>query len=255
MMQPLAGRSIVVTGAGGGVGRGIALACARAGANVVIAALRTANGDAVAREIAELGATALCVECDVTRRGDVERAVAAAVERFGGLDAMIHNATSRRSPEPCDLESASSELWEQHCSVSLRGSSYAAQAALPQLRARRGRFVLLTSPAGMEGSATLPLYAMVKAAQRAFVTSLAREWGRLGINVNALSPLAATPALVRAFAANPALEAHLNALIPLGRVGDPEQDIGAAAVLLLGDGARYVTGQTWVVDGGRFTGL
>jgi NAD(P)-dependent dehydrogenase (short-subunit alcohol dehydrogenase family) len=222
---------------------------------VVIAARRAPTGDAVAREIAAHGATALCVECDVTRRSDVERAVAVAVDRFGGLDAMIHNATSVRSPEVCALESASAELWEQHCSVSLRGSYYAAQAALPALRARRGRFVLLTSPAGMEGSATLPLYAMVKAAQRGFVKSLAREWGRLGINVNALSPLAATPALVRAFAANPALEARLRALIPLGRVGDPEQDSGAAAVLLLSDGARYVTGQTWVVDGGRFLGL
>jgi 3-oxoacyl-[acyl-carrier protein] reductase len=107
----------------------------------------------------------------------------------------------------------------------------------------------------MEGSATLPLYAMVKAAQRAFVKSLAQEWGRFGINVNALSPLAATPALVRAYAANPALEARLNARIPLGRVGDPEQDVGAAAVMMLSDASRYISGQTWVVDGGRFTGL
>jgi NAD(P)-dependent dehydrogenase (short-subunit alcohol dehydrogenase family) len=255
MTQPLAGRSVVVTGAGGGVGRGIARACAAAGAGVVVAARRAVSGDAVAREITALGGSAWSVECDVTRRADLEGAVQAAVLRFGGLDGMVHNATSARSPEPCDLESASAELWEEHCSVSLRGSYYAAQAALPQLRVRRGRFVLLTSPAGMEGSATLPLYAMVKAAQRAFVKSLAREWGRFGINVNALSPLAATPALVRAFAANPELEARLRALIPLGRIGDPEDDIGAATALMLGDGARYVTGQTWVVDGGRFTGL
>jgi len=255
MTRPLAGRSILVTGAGGGVGRGIAVACARAGAAVVIAARRAVTGDRVAREIAAFGGAAQSVECDVTRRRDVESAVGAAVERFGGLDAMVHNATSGRSPEVCELETASAELWEEHCSVSLRGSYYSAQAALPELRARRGRLLLLTSPAGMEGSANLPLYGMVKAAQRAFVKSLAREWGRFGINVNALSPLAATPALVRAFAEDPALEARLSARIPLGRVGDPERDIGAAAVLLLGEGARYVTGQTWVVDGGRFTGL
>ena len=73
--------------------------------------------------------------------------------------------------------------------------------------------------------------------------------------MTALSPHAATPALVRAFAENPALEPRLRALVPLGRIGDAESDVGAAAVLLLSDGARYVTGQTWVVDGGRFTGL
>ena len=139
--------------------------------------------------------------------------------------------------------------------MSLRGSYYCAQAAFAELRKRRGRLVLLTSPAGIEGSTTLPLYALVKSAQRAFVKSLAQEWGPYGIRVNALSPLAVTPALERAYEENPELEARLAALVPLGRVGDPETDIGAAAVALLGDAGGYVTGQTWVIDGGRFTGL
>ncbi len=140
-------------------------------------------------------------------------------------------------------------------SVSLRGSYYCAQAAFEPLRAQGGRFVLLTSPAGIEGSPTLPLYSAVKAGQRAFMKSLAQEWGPLGIAVNAISPLSATPALVRAFEANPRLEERLRALTPLGRVGDPETDIGNAAVLLLSERAHYIAGQTWVVDGGRFMGL
>jgi NAD(P)-dependent dehydrogenase (short-subunit alcohol dehydrogenase family) len=255
----LAGKSGVVTGSGGGVGRGIALALARAGANVVLAARRAETGKTVAAEIASLdrrgSGRGLWVRCDVTHRADMENAVAASVAEFGALDFMIHNATSARSPEVHALEDVTPELWEEHCSVSLRGSFHAAQASLPELERRRGLLVLLTSPAGIEGSATLPLYAAVKAGQRALVKSLAREWGPLGVRVNAVSPLAVTPALTAAYRENPELEARLEAITPLGRVGDPEQDIGEAVALLVDDAAGYITGQTWVVDGGRFTGL
>jgi 3-oxoacyl-[acyl-carrier protein] reductase len=182
-------------------------------------------------------------------------AVAAAVARFGGLDVLVHNATSGRSPEPVALEDASADLWEQHASVSLRGSYYCAQAGFEALCASRGHFVLLTSAAGIEGSDTLPLYSTVKASQRGFMKSLAQDWGPHGIQVNAIAPLAVTPALANAYEADPTLEERLSLLSPLGRVGDPVSDIGEAAVLLLSDGARYVTGQTWVVDGGRFMGL
>jgi 3-oxoacyl-[acyl-carrier protein] reductase len=254
-VSALAGKVVAITGAGGGVGRGIALACARAGADVVIAARRAETGNAVAEEIAATGGSALALECDVTQRAAVERAVAATCKRFRRLDAMIHNATSGRSPLPGALEDLSADLWEDHCAVSLRGSYYAAQAAFQALRESAGHFVLLTSPAGVEGSTNLPFYAIVKAAQRGFVKALAQEWGPTGIHVDAISPLAVTPALTRAYEQDPALEARLNARIPLGRVGDPERDIGELAVLLLSDGSRYVTGQTWVVDGGRFTGL
>ena len=251
----LDGRCVLVTGAGDGVGRGIALACARRGARVVATARRRARAEAVAREIEARGGAALAAVCDITRRDQVEAAVASAVAHFGALDALVHNATSARSPEPCALEDATPELWEEHARVSVRGSYYCARAAFAPLRERSGTLVLLTSPAGIEGSATLPLYATVKAAQRGFVKSLAREWGPLGITVNALCPQAATPAMTRAFESHPELEARLAALTPLGRIGDAESDVGEAAALLLSDGARYVTGQTWVVDGGRFTGL
>jgi 3-oxoacyl-[acyl-carrier protein] reductase len=250
----LTGHSVVVTGAGGGVGRGIALACAAAGAHVVVAA-RSESGAETVGLITKRGGEAEWVRCDVTRRSDIESAVDAAVTSTGGLDAVVHNATSRRSSEPARVADVSSDLWEAHASVSLRGAYHCAVAAFPHLEARRGRFLLMTSPAGMEGSPTLPVYGIVKGALRGFAKSLAREWGPLGVTVNLLSPLAATPALDQAMVEDPTLEGRLAARVPLGRIGDAEVDIGAVVAFLLSDGARYITGQTIVVDGGRFMGL
>ena len=250
----LRGRTVLVTGAGGGVGRGIALACAAEGAHVVVTS-RGENGAETVALIEARGDMAEWVRCDVTRRADVSAAIDAAVMHTGGLDALVHNATSSRSSEPVRLEAVDHALWEEHASVSLRAAYFCAVAALPHLAARGGRFLLMTSPAGMEGSPTLPVYGIVKGALRGFAKSLAREWGPLGVNVNLVSPLAATPALDQAMIEDPAMEARLAARIPLGRVGDSEADIGPVVAFLLGDGARYITGQTVVVDGGRFMGL
>jgi NAD(P)-dependent dehydrogenase (short-subunit alcohol dehydrogenase family) len=251
----LSGRTVLVTGAGGGVGRGIALACAAQGAHVVVTS-RGENGAETAALIEARGDAADWVRCDVTRRSDVSAAIDAAVARTGRLDALVHNATSHRSSEPVRLEAVDDALWEEHASVSLRAAYYCAVAALPQLEAARGgRFLLMTSPAGMEGSPTLPVYGIVKGALRGFAKSLAREWGPLGVTVNLVSPLAATPALDQAMIEDPALEGRLAQRIPLGRIGESEADIGPVVAFLLGDGARYITGQTVVVDGGRFMGL
>jgi 3-oxoacyl-[acyl-carrier protein] reductase len=252
----LAGRTVLITGAGGGVGRGAALACAAAGAAVVVAAPRD-NGAETVEAVGERGGEAVWVRCDVTRRHEVDAAVEVAVARFGRLDVFVHNATSRRSSGMVAVEDVDRDLWEEHASVSLRAAYYCAQAAFGQLSARRGggRYILMTSPAGMEGTSNNPPYGMVKAGIRGFVKSLAKEWAPLGINVTCISPLARTPALEIAYKENPVLEERLARLVPLGRVGDPETDIGPAVVFLAGDGSRYITGQTIVVDGGRFITL
>jgi 3-oxoacyl-[acyl-carrier protein] reductase len=241
---------VVVTGAGGGVGRGIALACAAEGMFVVVAA-RHDNGARTVELIEQRGGRAVWVRCDVTARADVERAVAAA----GNLRAFVHNASSNRSSATERLEDLDDATWDEHARVSLRGAYYAAQAALPGLRAAGGVFVLLTSAAGIEASPTRPAYSVVKGALRGLGKSLALEWGPLGVRVVMVSPLAATDALTDAFAADPSLEARLTRRVPLGRLGDPEADVGRVVAFLCSDAARYVTGQTVVVDGGRFMGL
>jgi NAD(P)-dependent dehydrogenase (short-subunit alcohol dehydrogenase family) len=250
----LAGRSIVVTGAGRGLGQGVALACAAAGADIVVASPGE-NGAETVAEIQARGGSATWVRCDATAVTDLEAAVAAAVERNGGLDVVIHNATSRRSSEPVRLEDVDDGLWHEHTSVSLRGAYHCAETALPRLRERRGRFILMTSSAGIEGSAMLPVYATVKGALRGFAKSLAREWAPFGVTVNAVSPLAQTPAMTSAYEKDPTLQARLERVVPMGHLGDPETEIGPAVVFLAGEGAGYITGQTLAVDGGRFTTL
>lgn len=257
MTGSLDGRTAIVTGAGQGVGRGIALALAGEGANVVIAARRAETGEPVAAEIRERGGSATCVQTDVTVRGDVEAAVAASVERYGGLEIMVHNAFGGSAGRSHRLEDVDDRMWRGFSRTAVWASFYCAQLAFPHLRnaGHRGRLVLVTSPAGIEGSANIPIYAPVKAAQRAMAKSLAREWGEHGITVNCIAPVAETPALEGAFEANPELRHRVTARVPLGRIGDAEHDIGSVVVFLAGDGSSYVTGQTIVCDGGAFTGL
>jgi 3-oxoacyl-[acyl-carrier protein] reductase len=250
----LSGRVVLVTGGGAGIGRALCLAGAEAGADVVVAGPRD-NASDTAVMITGSGGSAVFVRTDVTHDADVARAVTTAVETFGGLDAVVHNATSRLSPAAVPIDDLDRPAWDDHLAVSLRGAYHCARHALVHLQARRGRFIVMTSPAGMEGSVALPAYGAVKGALRGMVKSLAVEWGPLGVTVVGVSPLARTPALDAAYVENPALESRLQAVVPLGRIGDPALDIAPVVTFLLGDGARYITGQTIVVDGGRYTGL
>lgn len=241
---------VVVTGASGGVGRGIAIACGEAGWTVWIAARRELEGRAVAAEVDAAGGQGRFVQCDVILRGSVSDAVATVVEQDGRLDGFVHNATSGLSPRPVRPADVSVEELRDHVAVSVRGSFLAAQLAHPHLVASRGALLLLTSEAGVEGKSRLAPYACVKAAQRGMVRALAREWGREGVRVNALAPLARSPAMDRAFEADPAMEPRVLGRNPLGRVGDAVRDIGTVARYLLSEEARYVTGHTIPADGG-----
>lgn len=250
----LDGRVAIVTGAGQGVGEGIARALAHAGATVVIAARRAANGEPAAEAIRERGGQASFVRCDVTDEADVAAAVDHAITAHGRLDIVVHNAVSPPGP-PAPVQDVDPTIIDAQIATSTTAAFLLARASHPHLAANGGSFLLLTSPAGMEGSGNLPIYATVKAAQRGLLKSLAREWGSDGIRVNAIAPVAWTPALVTATDANPTLQARLEARTPLGRIGDPETDIGPVAVFLASDMARHMTGQTLAVDGGRYLGL
>lgn len=250
----LEGRTALVTGSGGGVGRGIAMALAARGAHTIVAT-RSETGQAVADAITTRGQRATWVRCDVTDPAAVADAVEVALQATGRLDAVVHNATSNLSSRPHRLADVDRALWEDHFSVSLGGAQHCAAAAFRALKEHGGSFVVMTSPAGMEGSATLPLYATMKGALRGFAKSLARDWAPHGITVNVVSPLAYSPAMTAAIAAEPAMEERLSRRIPLGRIGDPERDIGSAVAFLVGPDARYITGQTLGVDGGHFMNL
>jgi 3-oxoacyl-[acyl-carrier protein] reductase len=251
----LAGRTAIVTGAGQGVGLGIAYAFAQEGANVVVAARRAETGEPAAQEIRARGGEATCIVTDVTSRADMEACVTATVERYGTLEIMVHNAF--RGGTPHRIEDVGLDIWEQNSRTAVWGSYYSAVLAYPHLRTAgsRGRLILITSPSGVEGSVNIPIYSPVKAAQRAMAKSLSREWGPDGITVNCVAPVAASPSLVDAFEQNPVLKERVEARTSLRRIGDSERDIGAVAVFLASDESGYVTGQTIVCDGGSFMGL
>jgi len=250
----LAGRTVVVTGAGGGVGAGIAEACAAHGASVVIAARRVETGEPVAERIAAAGGRAVCIRCDVAVRDDVDAAVDLAVSRFGGLDAMVHNALAPVG-SPVQIQDVPDDTWEAMKATAVRASFHCAQASFPHLREREGTLLLISSATGVEASPFLPAYGVVKAVQRGLAKSLAREWGPFGIRVNCIGPVAMTPAMERVYTLNPVLEERLTGRTPLGRIGDPATDIGPVAVFLISDLSRYMTGQTLMVDGGGFMGF
>ena len=245
----------LVTGSGQGVGRGCALALANAGHDVVVASRRPDNGEPVAVECRERGVRAICVPTDVMDRAAIFHAVDRAVEEFGALDVMVHNAFTGTG-RPYRVEEATEKEWERVSKSAVWASIWCAQAASPHLAAsERGRLILVSSAAGIEGSASLPLYGAVKGAQRALAKSLAREWGERAVTVNCIAPIALTGALEYAFDKNPDLRPALEARLPIGRMGDPERDIGSVVAFLASEGASYITGQTVLCDGGSFTGL
>jgi len=246
----LSGKTIVITGAGAGLGRAIAVVAATAGAHVIVAAPRD-NGAGTVALIEAAGGSAEWAPCDVTNAEEVEAAFA----RADVVHGVVHNATSRLSNVPAKLAEIDRAQYDVHASESLLGALHCAREALPRLPDPGGRYVLMTSPAGMQGSLTNPLYGVVKGGIRGFTKSLAREWAPLRHTVTCVSPLAATDALTVAFQNDPTMEARLTSRVPLGWFGDPERDVAPPVVFLLSDEARYITGQTLVVDGGRFMTL
>ena len=241
--------SVLVTGASEGIGRGIALAAGAAGATVVVTALDGKSAESVANEIRARGGRAVSSDCDVTNRADIEAAVGLALTTCSRLDALIHNAnmTGARARTVQDI---GDEDWAPPVAVGLRPIFYSARAALPALIEAQGSMIVLTSQSGIDGTAILPVYSAVKGAQRALVKSLAREWGPLGVRVNAIAPSAMTPAQAAYLQREPHMRAYLIARSPLHRMGDAEGDIGRAADFLIGPESRFISGQTLVVNGG-----
>ena len=253
----LEGRVALVTGAGGGIGRGIALALSAAGANVVVTGRRMSTCEETLQLIDEEHGNAIAIEMDVTSEEAVSAAVTHTVAQWGRLDIVVQNANAGGdSAHPIALETITEEDWYRQARVAWDGTLHCAQAALPHLKASgHGRFIVLGSAFGLHGAAMNPVYAALKGGDRGLVKSLAREWGPYGISVNAIEPAAMTEPVEVFFNQNPAVRDMFISMFPLGRMGAPREDIGRAVVALSSDLMGYVTGQNVPVDGGLYTAL
>ena len=246
----LVGKVTLVTGGAQGVGRGIARRFAREGAVVVVADVDAGGGSAVAASLPALGARgARFVATDVGDPAAVQAMVAAAVDFGGGLDVVVNNAQWVSPKVP--LTDKTDEMLARTLGTGLWATWWAMRAARPHLQARGGgRIVNLCSLIGVAGDPLYADYAATKEAIRGLTRVAAREWAADGILVNAIAPIARTPAVDRFAAEDPAAVAAAEAANPLGRLGDPEDDIGSVALFLASDDSRYVTGTTLFADGG-----
>lgn len=248
-MSLLHDKVALITGGGGGIGRGVARRFAREGATVVIAELDRSTGPAVASECEALGARALFVPTDVTDKASVEGAIAAAVETFGGLDILVNNAFV---PSPnVLLEDKTDEMLERTLKSTVFASWWAMRAALPHMRKRGGGKIVNFYSIDVEMGAWLHGdYNTAKGGILGLTRSAAAEWGRFNINVNAIAPTAMGATFHKLCAENPGFAEKSAAMRPLGRCGDPEDDIGPVVVFLSSEMSRYITGEAIHVDGG-----
>ena len=247
----LAGKTALVTGAGRGIGRAIALALAREGCQVAVADILGENARAVAAEATALGAKGLPVTVDLTRRAEVEAAVAEVLAQFGQLDVLVNNAGWDRMALFLDSDE---ETWDRLIALNFKAVLHMSKAALPHMVARgAGRVINIASDAGRVGSSGEAVYSGTKGAVIAFSKALAREMARHGVTVNVVCPgLTQTPLLQSLREQSPKNEKILDAVTratPLGRVATPEE-IAGAVVFLASPGADFITGQTLSVSGG-----
>ena len=246
--QSFAGRKALVTGASRGIGRAIAGAFAKAGADLAITGRRPETLAAVAAELAPLGRQILPIACHQGREVDITQLFEQLDRQWGRLDIAVINAGTNPALAPLvDLEKSA---WDKTIEVNLTGAFLTAQAAARRMsRQGAGAIVFMSSIAGIDPMSGLGAYSVSKAGLIGLTKALAKELGPRGVRVNALAPGLIETHLSRALIENRAVHEAIIAGIPLGRHGQPDDVVGAA-LFLASDAAGYVTGQVLVVDGG-----
>ena len=250
-MKRFDNKTVVVTGGGGGIGGATCRRFADEGARVAVFDLNPEAAEKVAASIRASGGAAEAFRCDITDRGSIDTAVAAAQSRLGPIDVLVNNAgwdvfrpfTKTEPPQ-----------WDKLIAINLTGALHMHHAVLPGMVARKsGRIVNISSDAARVGSSGEAVYAACKGGIVAFSKTIAREHARHGITVNVVCPGPTDTALFadyKAGAGNPEkLEEAFRRSIPLGRIGRPD-DLPGAILFFASDEASYVTGQVLSVSGG-----
>jgi meso-butanediol dehydrogenase/(S,S)-butanediol dehydrogenase/diacetyl reductase len=248
----LENKVVFLTGAASGIGRECALACIREGASVAVADV---DFDGARKTAAELGPCALAVECDVSDGPSIERGVAAALARFGRIDAVHNNAGIAAPSRP--LDETSETEWDRLLAVNLKSVFWTTRAALPALKRSRGAILNTASMVGLIGQANHAAYAATKGAMIALTKCMALDYAPFGIRVNAVCPAGVWTPMLEQWAAEQAdpagIHAYLDQIHVLGYC--PQGDVvGDASVFLLSERARFITGCILPVSGGAELG-
>ena len=267
METGLAGRTVIVTGGNANIGRGVALAFAAEGANVVIVGRDEAQGARVCDDLRERGAkAALWQRADVTDRAQVDRMVSAARAEFGAIDVLVNNVGGNVDFDA--FVDSDPRTWDRDIALNIGSTLHCTHAVLPGMIERSsGRIVNIGSTAGLVGDIMLSVYSAMKGAVHAFTKVLAKEVGMHGITVNAIAPYGTLPedpvrdvssgsrwhrdGVFARVAATRANELHaLGRRTVMQRQTAFPAEIGAAAVYFASDAAAFVTGQVLAVEGG-----
>jgi NAD(P)-dependent dehydrogenase (short-subunit alcohol dehydrogenase family) len=255
--EALAGQSIIVTGGTRGIGLGIVRLLASAGARLMITGRKAHRLERVADELRTAGAEFRACVSDVADRDASRRLADETLEAFGTIDGLVANAQSYIPVTP--LADVTPEAFDLVLDTGPRGTLWLMQAVLPAMQARgRGRIITFGSSMGQTGAPGYGPYAAAKEGVRSLTRTAAREWGRFGITVNCICPASAAHRMpvAKEGALSPEEEARARAFAamyadhPLGRDGDPLADIAPVVAFLLSDASQYLTGQTFMVDGG-----
>ena len=251
MAGRLQDRVAIVTGGGDGIGRGITRVFAREGAKVLIAEINEETGTQVAKECdAEFGADVRFLRTDAASRDDNVAMIDFAKQTWGTVDILVNNAWGNGGGIG-RVEHKSEEEMMRGLNMGFLGPFVAMQTVLPVMKAQqKGSVINICSLNGVNAHMGTVQYNAAKEALRAAGRTAAREWAPWQVRVNFICPAAKTAASRQVFLENPELEKSADAANPMGRMGDPEEDIAPVALFLASDDARYVTGNTLFVDGG-----
>ncbi len=243
----LDGKTAVVTGAGRGIGKAIALGLAEAGADIVLMARTRKEMDEVAGQIGGIGRRALVVQADLTNKEAIEKAFDEALGLTGRIDILVNNAGVNPRTPTFEVDQ---ESMDKHLKLNLEGAFFCSQAA-GRIMSRQGggRIISIASVAAQVATKAGIIYSMTKAAVVQMTKTLAVEWGKYGINVNAIGPWYIRTSMTEEKLKDKALVEQILSRTVIQRISDPEDLVGTA-IFLSSDASSYITGQTIFVDGG-----